>query len=128
VREVIQLAVPLAWLQELDVRGYEAQLVAEVLANLPKRYTVAVSYPLLVLRMQIYHRLVVRDDVRHDLELLIRRCQPLLARHVSLAGAALVAAGDRDEAMQAELRKLTRDPRIWERLGVSADTHEPVPQ
>lgn len=111
---VSQIVRPLGFVLDLDVRGYEALLIAEAAAGMPKRRAVW-TYRALALRLQILERLVVSDEVRRDLAPLIKRCWMIRERRFSVVGAALVAR-DRDEATSVALRKLTRDPRILERL------------
>ena len=115
---VVPFARPLGWVLDLDVRGvHEAQMVGEVLANIPKTMKNR-SYRGLALRMRVLERVVVRDDVRRDLAALAERCDSIHSRAFSVTGAALVARYPRDDATRAQLRKLTRDQRVLERLGL----------
>jgi hypothetical protein len=120
VGDVVHLPRALAWIADLQLSGWEAQLVAEALAGLPKRIRMR-TYRYLALRLRILQELVVSDDVRRDLGPIIDRCGLVLAQNFVVTGAALVARQPRDEATVIALRKLTRDARVLERLGLSSD-------
>ena len=132
--DVVQFVRPLAWTLDLDLRADEARIVAEFLSQLPKRtLTYAALARVVALHLQwlegesaqsqvaresFYTRL--RAERERVLPALVERCDRLEGA-VSLAGAALVARQPRDEQTVIALRRLTRDARVLERLGLSSD-------
>ena len=114
---VVPFARPLGWVLDLDVRGvYEAQMVGEVLANIPKTMKNR-SYRGLALRMRVLERVVVRDDVRRDLAALAERCDSLHSRAFSVTGAALVARYPRDDATLRAIAKADARPTRTRAIG-----------
>ena len=109
MNNIVPFARPLGWVLDLDLQGDEIRSLAEVLAwcSKPKRRP---TYRLVALRCRIVAACVMSPGVRERLLGLAERCDQIHERPISLAGMKLVATGD------VSARKLTRDPRILERL------------
>jgi hypothetical protein len=132
VTRIKQFARPLGWVVDLDLQGRDVQIVAEFLHSLPhpKRHA---SWPYGAIAVwaelnldwfatvDVPERNLVLLDIRaarqRVLPPLIERCAAL-AGYVSLVGVALVARRTRNAATDAALRRLTRDSRVIERLGL----------
>ena len=129
---VAPFARPLGWVVDLDLRDRDALIAAEFLRELPRpkrqgswSYGAVAVWAQLNLdwlaAVDIPERSLVLLDVRaarqRVLPPIIERCAALDG-HISLVGVALVARRTRDAATGVALRRLTRDPRILERLGL----------
>jgi hypothetical protein len=132
VASIKYFARPLGWVVDLDVQGTDAQILAEFLRSLPhpKRraswpYGAVAVWAELNLEwfatVDVPERNLLLLDMRASrqrvLPPLIERCATL-GGYVSLVGVALVARRTRDAATDAALRRLTRDWRVIERLGL----------
>ena len=128
---VTRFARPLGWVVDLDLRGDDARVVADFLRQLPrpKRGT-SWSYDAVAIWAQINLDVLetidadptsklqaLRETRQRVLPHIIERCAALDG-YLSLVGIGLLARTSPSTATSAALRRLTRDPRIHERLGL----------
>jgi hypothetical protein len=129
---VAPFARPLGWVVDLDVSGRDAIIAAEFLRELPspKRHA-AWPYDLIAVWAQLHldwlatadipERYLILLDIRASrqrvLPPMIERCANL-SGYLSVVGVKLVARRTHDSATCAALRRLTRDHRVLERLGL----------
>jgi hypothetical protein len=132
MRNVAPFARPLGWVVDLALRDRAALIAAEFLRELPRPKQGA-SWPYGAVAVwaqlnldwltsaDIPERNLILLDIRaarqRVLPPIIERCAALDG-YISLVGVALVARRTRDAATNSALRRLTRDPRILERLGL----------
>jgi hypothetical protein len=133
VDNVVLFARPLGWVVDLELRGRDAIIAAEFLRELPspKRHA-AWPYNLVAVWGQLHldwlatadipERNLIMLDIRaarqRVLPPIIERCAALQG-YLSLVGVRLVARRTHDPVTRTALRRLTRDPRILERLELS---------
>jgi hypothetical protein len=121
---------PLGWIVDFDLRGRDAIIAAEYLRELPyPRGLGAWPYSLVAVWAQMHldwleiadipERHLVMLDIRaarqRVLPPVIERCATIQG-FLSTTGVALVARRTHDAPTRAALCRLTRDPRILERL------------
>jgi hypothetical protein len=130
VDNVAPFARPLGWVVDLDVSGRDAIIAAEFLRELPSpKPHAAWPYSFVAVWADLHldwlatadipKRYLILLDIRaarqRVLPPIIERCATLQG-YLSLVGVKLVARRTHDTVTRMALRRLTRDPRILERL------------